>query len=180
MMDPNGPEALSYLAELYQLTAGDVNSQVSMYDVGAALNLEKTASGKLAEDLIGEGLVEVKTLSGGIGITALGIERVQGTGHAGNGTADGLALGKGPVLEAEGKEAADAILQQIKTALSKESPSYDRIEELVIDIKTIEVQLLSPKPKTAIVREVLRSVGKTLRPSGRADLVDTIEKMVAD
>lgn len=178
-MDPNGPEAQSYLAELYRLTAGDVSAQVSMYDVGAALNMEKTAAGRLAEDLIGEGLVEVKTLSGGIGITAMGIERAQAAGLCGESAAAPLALGRGPVLEEENKAAVIAIVQEIKSALSQQSAPYDCLEEMVIDIKTLEVQLLSPKPKTAIVREVLHSVGNTLKSDGRADLSDTIEKMTA-
>jgi len=178
-MDSNDPDIQSYLAELYHLTAGDVSAQVSMYDVGDSLNLEKTEAGKLAEDLIGDGLVEVKTLSGGIGITALGIERVQAAGLAGDGATGAVTLGAGSMLEVEGKEAVNAVLQLVKSALSRQSGSYDQLEAIVIDIKTAEVQLLSPEPKTAIVREVLRSMGQSLDSAGHADLSDTIEKMIA-
>ncbi len=176
-MDPNGPEAQSYLAELYHRTDGDVSVQVSMYDVGAALDMEKTEAGKLAEDLIGDGLVEVKTLSGGIGITALGIERVQASGLAGESATAPLSLGHDPVLEEDNKTAVIAFLQEIKTALSQQSAPYDRMEEMVIDIKSLEVQLLSPRPKTSIVREVLRSMGNTLKTTGHGDLSDAIGKI---
>ena len=179
-MDPNGPEAQSYLAELYHLTAGDLNAQVSMYDVGAALNMEKTEAGKLAEDLIGSGLVEVKTLSGGIGITALGIERIQAAGLAGDVSAGALSLGSSSVLETEGREAVATVLQEIKSALSQQNAPYDRTEEMVIDIKTIEVQLLSPSPKTAIVREILRSLGQSLGSTGSTELSDTIDRMISN
>ena len=81
-MDANSPEAQNYLLELYQMTTGDINAQVSMYDVGAAIGLEKNDAGKLAEDLIGDGLVAVKTLSGGIGITDLGVEKAQSAAGA--------------------------------------------------------------------------------------------------
>ena len=177
-MDPNGPEAQIYLTELYHLTAGDLNAQVSMYDVGDALNMDKTDAGKLAEDLIGNGLVEVKTLSGGIGITALGIEKVQAAGLAGDVATGALSLGNGSVLEAEGKQAVATVLQDIRSALGRQNAPYDRIEEIVIDIKTLEVQLLSPSPKTAIVREVLRSMGQSLGSAGCTELSDTIDKMI--
>jgi hypothetical protein len=175
-MDTDSPEALNYLAELYQRTAGDVSVQVSMYEVGAAVDMEKTAAGKLAEDLIGDGLVEVKTLSGGIGITALGIEQVQAAGLAG-GAAAPVALGDGPLLEGENKAAVVSLVREIKSAAAQKSGSYDSLEEMVIDIKTLEVQLLSPRPKTAIVREVLLSMGQTLKSIGQHDLSDTIGKM---
>ena len=179
-MDANGLEAQNYLAELYNLTAGDMNAQVSMYDVGDALDMDKTDAGKLAEDLIGNGLVEVKTLSGGIGITALGIEQVQAAGLAGDIVAGAMSLGSSRVLEAEGKEAVAIVLQDIKSELGRQNTPYDRLEEIVIDIKTLEVQLLSPNPKTAIVREVLRSMGQSLGQAGCAELSDTIDKMIAN
>lgn len=178
-MDPNGTDDQSYLAELYNLTAGDLNAQVSMYDVGAALNLDKEVAGKLAEDLIGNGLVEVKTLSGGIGITALGIEQVQAAGLAGGVATGTLSLGDGSVLETEGKEAVATVLHDIKSALGQQTAPYDRLEEIVIDIKTLEVQLLSPSPKTAIVREVLRSMGQSLGSAGCAELSHTIDNMIS-
>ncbi len=178
-MDPNGPEAQHFLAELYQRTAGDVSAQVSMYDVGAALDLEKTAAGKLAEDLIGEGLVEVKTLSGGIGITAAGIDRVKAAGIVGESASGGLALGNGTVLETEGKEAVAAFLREVQSALSRAKAPYKKMEELVIDIKTVEVQLLSPNPKTAVIRELLRSMGRSLASVGCDDLSETIEKSIS-
>jgi hypothetical protein len=175
-MDTDSPEARNYLAELYQRTAGDVSVQVSMYEVGAAVDMEKTAAGKLAEDLIGDGLVEVKTLSGGIGITALGIEQVQAAGLAG-GAAAPVALGDSPLLEGENKAAVVSLVRDIKSAVSQQSAPYDSLEEMVIDIKTLEVQLLSPRPKTAIVREILLSVGQALKSIGQVDLSDTIGKM---
>lgn len=179
-MDLIHPEAKNYLAELYQMTSGDLSAQVSMYDVGAALNLERNTAGKIAEDLIGDGLVEVKTLSGGIGITAQGIEQVQASGLAVEEGSPALELGRNPVLEADGKEAVATLLEKIKTALSSENTDYGILEEMVIDIKTIEVQLLSARPKTAIVREVLRALAQSLRSTTASNLSDTIEKIIAE
>lgn len=177
-MDTSSLEAKNYLLELYKKTMGNVNAQVSMFEVGAAIGLEKDAAGKMAEDLIGGGLVEVKTLSGGIGITDSGIEAVQAAG-GGPSAAAGLDLGTGPVLEDKGRQTIAVLLKDIQTHISQNSTTYAQIEEMVIDLKTIEVQLLSPKPKTAIVREVLRSLHLVLNSSGGSDLSKIIGKMTA-
>ena len=56
----------SFLRQLYQMSDGDTDTAVSMYDIGAILGLEKSAAGTIAEDLIIDGYAELKTLSGGI------------------------------------------------------------------------------------------------------------------
>ena len=62
-----------YLLELYEQSQGESQSESSMYEIGAALGLEKSEAGALAEDLIIEGYAELKNLAGGITITAEGI-----------------------------------------------------------------------------------------------------------
>jgi hypothetical protein len=178
-MDTNSPVAQNYVLELYQMTAGDINAQVSMYDVGAAIGLEKNDAGKLAEDLIGDGLVAVKTLSGGIGITDLGIEKAQSTPGAGPAAAATIDLGKGPVMEKKAIDAIAPLIKEIQNRISRNEATYEQIEEMVMDLKTMEVQLLSPRPKTAIVREVLRSLHATLNAAGESDITEKIGKMLA-
>lgn len=178
-MDANSPEAQNYMLELYQMTSGDINAQVSMYDVGAAMGLEKNDAGKLAEDLIGHGLVAVKTLSGGVGITDLGIEKAQSAAGAGPTAAATTDLGKGPVMEEKTIEAMAPLIKEIQTRISRNEAAYGQIEEMVMDLKTMEVQLLSPRPKTAIVREILRSLHATLNATGESDITEKIGKMLA-
>ena len=43
----------NFLLQIYNSTKGDTTVQVSMYDISAALNLDRDASSKLAEELIG-------------------------------------------------------------------------------------------------------------------------------
>ena len=53
------------------------------------------------------------------------------------------------------------------------------MEEIVIDMKTIEVQLLSSRPKTAIVREILRSLSTLLKEvEATSRLSEKIEMVV--
>ena len=68
--------SVAYLQELYNTTKGNTETQVSMYDLGPALGLEKTAAGKIAEDLMVLGFIELKTLAGGISITDEGLKKL--------------------------------------------------------------------------------------------------------
>ena len=176
-MDIDGPVAERYLQELWQRTQGDAQTQVSMFDTGAAIGLEKEAARRLAEDLIAEGLVEIKTLSGGIAITEKGIEAV----GAANGrlSAADLNLGSGPVLEEKGRQALEQILVAVKNQIAGVSQPYDSLEEMLIDIKTIEVQLLSPRPKTEVIRAVLHALRDGLQSCGTPELAGQLDLLAA-
>lgn len=163
------PELESYLIELNRLTASDPGAKISMFAVGESLGLEKQRAGKLGEMLIAEGWAEVKTLSGAIGITEAGIQEVNKLD--GNPAQPGPgSLGDAPVLDDTGRAAVENVLMQMKSRLQQLQLSYDQMEELVLDIKTIEVQLLSPKPKTSIVKAALHALSDAF---SRADAGDT-------
>jgi len=175
-MDASDSQAERYLNELYQRTAGNAGAQVSMFEIGAAVGLEKEEARKLAEDLIADGLVEIKTLSGGIGITAEGINMAQPAGGSKVGAS--LELGDGPLLEEKGRQALESILNEIKNSLASSRAPYASLEEMVLDIKTIDIQLLSPRPKIAIIKEILRSLKNGLDTSGASTLALKMEKMI--
>jgi Mn-dependent DtxR family transcriptional regulator len=176
MGDLNSQEK-SYLEELYRMTSGDATVQASMHDVGAAIGLDKEAAGKLAEELIAQGYVEIRTLSGGIGITELGIESAQTS--AGGANSLGWRLGETTILDEKGCEAVEAALEAIKSAVGKNHAQYPQMETLVIDIKTIEIQMLSPQPKTSVIREVLRSLQQTLSAIDMTNEASVIQQMLA-
>ena len=69
-----------FLVELYHRTQGDASVRVSMFDVGESLELDRTLSLRIAEELIGTGLAEIKTLSGIIGITTYGVTEARQLG----------------------------------------------------------------------------------------------------
>ena len=177
-MDTMNAQEEKYLEELFKLTEGKIDSKVSMFDIGAAMGLERDAARRMAEDLIAEGLVEIKTLSGAIGITPVGIELAQSMGRIASGA--NLTLGEAPLLDETGRRALDTVLAAIKDHLAKTSTAFDRLEEMVIDIKTIEVQLLSSRPKTAIIRAILGSLKEALHAAGASALADDLNKMTGD
>jgi hypothetical protein len=176
-MEIDSPESKAYLFELYTMTGGDTDIQVSMYDVGTTLGLEQSEAGTMAENLFIQGLAELKTLSGGIGITRQGL-KVLDIKPAPKPGDEFLDLGKGPVLEDKNIEAVNKILQDIKDSIASSTSAYPQIETLVIDIKTIEIQMLSPRIKTQIIREVLRSILSTLKDQGPEDLVDKLDALI--
>jgi hypothetical protein len=69
-----------FLVELYHRTQGDASVKVSMFDIGESLGLDRKLSLRTAEELIGTGLVEIKTLSGIIGITTEGVTEARQLG----------------------------------------------------------------------------------------------------
>jgi hypothetical protein len=158
----DGP-ALELLLQVFESVGGDPARSVSMFAAGAALGWDRDAASARAQDLIGIGLLEIRTLSGAVGLAADGIDAV----HAVRGTADSSAatpLGIGPGLSAaEHRRTADvcAGVRAEATAARTLTPELDA------DLRTLAAQLESPHPKTAIVRECLRALAAAVGP-GRA------------
>mgnify|MGYP005807766817 CR=1 FL=1 len=71
-----------FVLELYLQTQGDPSSTVSWYDIGETLGLDREVSSQMAEEIIGTGLAEIKTLNGGITITDDGIDEARKLGAA--------------------------------------------------------------------------------------------------
>jgi hypothetical protein len=170
----------AYLLELFRQTSGDSAKQISMFEVGAAIGLEKNQAQKTAEDLIAQGWVEIKTLSGGIGITAEGLEAAQGAGAAGDNASDYAVLGSHAVMDDQDRLTITALVNEIKSSLQSISAPYQTTETLVLDIKTLEVHLLSSQAKTAVVREILRSLQDGLQAIENKPLVRKIQQTLGN
>jgi len=177
-MDMDNPQVKAYLYELYTRTKGDPQVQVSMYEVGGSLGLERNEARKMAEDLFIDGYAELKTLAGGIGITSQGLEflDVKIVLQPDN---EAPSLGSNTILEVQGKEAVEKIIGGIKESLTGNSKAYIKLEEMVIDIKTIEVQMLSPNPKTAVIREILRSLSQSIEGEENQGLKGKLETLIS-
>ena len=165
-MDFDELHGKNFLDELYRQTKGDTAAQVSMYEVGAALGLNKGEAGSLAESLIVDGLVELKTLAGGIGITNEGLTSLGLAASAGPVAGATFSLSHGPVATEQDRQTIAELVRRIKDSLSGKSLAYAQLEEIVIDLKTVELHLLSPKPKLAVLRELFRSLHDALATAG--------------
>lgn len=160
-MDIDDLNIKGYLEELYRQTGGDTEVQVSMYDLGAAIGLEKAEAGSLAEQLMVHGQVELRTLAGGISITPEGLAVLGITVPTPHSAENALHLGDGPVADETDRRTVHLLSEEIKNEISGLSLEYDLLEEIVMDLKTIEVHMLSPRPKIAVLREIFRSLQNT-------------------
>jgi hypothetical protein len=168
----------AFLQELYNRAEGDFEVQISMYDLGADLGLEKEDVDELGQGLFIEGLAEMKTLSGGMGITQKGLDALGITITPKNITQD-LSLGSGTVLDDQGKKAVHELLDKIRSGLDNKTFPFDLMEEIVIDLKTIEVQMLSPNPKTLIIRETFKSINQNLQGHAPQDLKLELQTIIS-
>lgn len=167
-----------FLDQLYRQTGGDTAVQVSMYEVGTALGLERGEAASLAESLIVDGLVELKTLAGGIGITDEGLASLGFAAPAGPAAAVTVSLSPGPVTTEQDRQIIAELIRRIKASLSGRSLAYDKMEEIVIDLKTIELHLLSPRAKTGVLREVCRSLHQALAAAGIEEAAAALKAVV--
>ena len=179
-MDSNDTTNTTYLAELYRQTEGNTDTQVSMLDIGSAVGFEEAETRATAENLMILGLAELKTLSGGIGITNKGMEELGITPAptTDSSSDDNLRLGQEIVLDDAERQVVETVLVELKNELARTKSDYPLLEEGIIDIKTIEVQLLSPNPKVAIIREILRSLHASISSSGNSILTGKLEVLL--
>ena len=105
------------------------------------------------------GLIDIRTLSGGIGFTAEGMTEAQKlfadqSGDAGS----GITLGNQLIINPKTDAVISDILNSLKANAGKMGLNFEDLSELMADIQTVVAQLRSPKPKTAILRECFRSM----------------------
>ncbi len=155
-LDESGQQ---YLIQLFEQTNGDTAAQVSMYDVGEGLGMDHDTSARVAETLIGLQLAEIRTLSGGIGISAEGATEVKDLmgGVPQSGETSGR-LSDQPIMDANGCKAVEHVADALKNQTGNLGLDFDGLSEMMADLKTIDAQLGSSRPKTAIIRECLRSI----------------------
>lgn len=157
----------NFLLSIYNETKGDTAAQISMYDVGSGMGLDREEASKLAEDLMGWSFVEIRTLSGGIAITSAAVEEIEELGYGAANSADTSAqLGSDPLVSDEVRHAIEKVTEDIKKTVGGLGLSYEVLSELMTDLKTIDIQLESARPKTAILRECFRSIKPVLDQAG--------------
>lgn len=167
-----------FLLALYDGLGGSPAKQMSMYDIGAAMGLDKAESLKMAESLMGLDVLEVRTLSGGIGLTATGVEAARSLG-AGGGEEEPTRLGQGPLIEEAARGSVETVATALKAGAGSLGLSFEALTELVADLRTIDAQLFSPRPKTIILRECFNSIRKVLAKANRGEQVAQIDRLLA-
>lgn len=168
-----------FLSKLFEQTNGDVAMQVSMYDIGDLLGMDRDTASAVAQELMGRQLAEIRTLSGGIGISADGSARVQEImGPMASDSSESASLGNTSVLNSGGRQTVDRIVEELKNQTGSLGLDFDTLSELMADLKTIEAQLDSTRPKTAIIRACLGSVLDVIEKTNDSRMAGRIRKLV--
>ncbi len=177
-MESENMTAKNYLDEIYRQTDGNIDTQISMYDVGTSLGLEKGEASSIAQNLIVEGLVELQTLAGGISITLDGLKSLGITPSIPAVSDDTPVLGNGPVMNEGDSMVVTTLLGEVKKHLSSFTTDYPVLEEIIIDIKTIELQMLSPNPKNGVIRELLQSLHTALSSQKDSSIAQRLQATI--
>ena len=173
--------AQQFLIQLFEQTGGNVSTQVSMYEIGEVLGMDRDTASSVAQELIGRQLAEIRTLSGVIGINADGSARVQKlVGPLASDSSESANLGHAPVLNSGGQQTVGQVVSELKNQTGSLGLDFDTLGELMADLKTMEAQLDSSRPKTAIIRECLRSVLNVVEKAQSRQMVDRLRNLVEE
>ncbi len=170
-----------FLLLLYQQANGDPAVQVSMYDIGEALGLDRSSSCRVAEELIALQLVDIRTLSGGIGISADGVEKIRAAFGDNSAAGDIIdQLGSERILDPSCSQAVVQVLDQLKAQAGNLGLAFEKLGELMADLETVDAQLGSPRPKTVIVKECLRSIKETVEGRAQGSSLAKINRLLGE
>lgn len=151
------PTSRQFLETLYAQTGADTAAQISMYDLGASMGLDRDQSTFTAEDLMAEGIIEIRTLSGDVGLSENGKALFQDD-NEGDAPRTDNRLGHDSPLDERQRALVEKLLATLKGDIGEQPLGYDALAEMVADVRTVEAQLASPRPKTAVIRVCLEAV----------------------
>lgn len=166
-------EKESFLQELYRTSGGMAESQVSMYQLGDNLGLSRSEVSALSEDLIIDGYVELRTLSGAVSITAEGLAAL-GIASETDLSATLPQLSGENILTDDDRQLLADIITKTKQCTFGASTPLAQLEDLLIELKTLELQLQAAQPKSAIAVAVLTSMTERLLPLQNSEAASSL------
>ena len=170
-------EERTFLAEIYQCVGKNPAASVSMYEIGEKLGMDRQKSARIAEMLLAGGLLDLRSLSGAVALTQSGHETAAAVQPSGTGGR--FSLGDGPLLDADQQQALSTIVADLQRQAGEMGLEFDALSELVADLKTVEAQLTSPRPKSAVIRACFESIRDRLQGAGDTRLAGTVADLLA-
>ena len=129
---------------------------VNMWSLGDSLGLDRGRTEDAFMGLVGEGLLEIKSLSGGVVLTEAG------------------QAAAGPVEESPAQAGLGEIIDVLKKELTKlDLPAGPR-SDLEIDLGVLRAQQERSRPLPEVIRAVAAAMEKTIR-SGAGQVPEAIQ-----
>tara|TARA_R110000850_G_scaffold63264_3_gene143134 strand:- start:406 stop:993 length:588 start_codon:yes stop_codon:yes gene_type:complete len=190
------------LKKLYEESKGSESYILKMWDIGHSLGFDKSSISDIVQYLRGEQLVESRTLGGGISITHYGIQEIEESLENPNdptehflpfniiniGTMNNSSIQQGNVGSTQNNYFPTENLGDLKVLISRieELTSLIQDKDLLSEIEsennTLKLQVNSPKPKSGIIRESLKSLKniftKVVTDSTTTGLVELINSLM--
>ena len=89
-------------------------------------------------------------------------------------------MGDEPILDQIRCQAVEELMAGFKAKVGNLGLDFDRLNELMADVKTIDAQLESSRPKMAIIRECLRSLKSVLEKVGDDASLGKIRELLGE
>ena len=174
---------LIFLKTLYEDSNGNTLDFVDMYELGEKLGLTSDVAYQTAQYLDGEGLLEIRTLDGGVTITHSGVieieEAIENPGEKTEHfppiniitihSMENSVIQQGSPGSVQKVNYGTTELDKVKAILAELEKRMDQInlsandnQEMLQEIQTIKAQLGSPKPKSVIISESLKTIRELL------------------
>jgi len=195
-----------FLHKLYELTGGDEYKWIKMSRIGEELGFDGDLTVKIAQYLIGEGLIVVQSTYVGdpskylIGISHDGIREVKETvsnpdtptyhppvniiniGQANNsqfqqGSPEAIQVVN---IGEDRYEELKEIIQSLKDSIDQLGLEQQQKDDLEAEIQTIDAQMSSSKPKAAIITECLGSIRRIIEGAAGSVLASSLLGKIGD
>lgn len=171
------------LHALYDITDGNLHKWLPLFDVGGHIGLSREETLLAGDYLKGEGLLEYRATGPTVGLTHHGVKEVEDAlEHPDRPTQHFLPLNVinvgtmiGSSILQAGNHSSQAatvtdynatdlrhMMTAIRAAVADPKVPKETKAEVLADVGTIEHQLDSPKPKSNIINEAIKSIRNVL------------------
>lgn len=200
-IDEKRKKRFQFLKALYDQTDGDQLESINYLTLGEGIGFTSDDANKVSDYLDAEGLI--KYVAGGfVSITHKGVIEIENaiaqpesqTKYfppvnlivVGDVINSNIQQGNNNTVQTNNyfspeKEAAIfELLGEIRNNISKLGLKEDKYKETEVEVKTIEIQLTSPKPKQIIIREFFNSLKSIFEEVAESAIVNLLLKRIAD
>jgi len=156
-----------FLAELGRRVNGDPAQNVDMWAVGQDLNLDRGDTESTATQLMGQGYLEVRTLSGAVGLTAAGVERL-------------ASLADMPPARDDSGPSWPEIVARLEAAGRDLGLVAAARSDFLADVGCLKLQLAKERPLPGVLAACAESLRQALAPFQGRDQADELLDQLAD